>query len=171
MKAEKLVICALSCALICILAPVAIPVGAVPVTLSSFVIFVMAGSLDLRYSLTSVLLYIFLGALGLPVFSGFSGGIGHILGPTGGFIVGYIPFSFALWLAYRSERRLVRVSFILLGSFVFYAFGLCHYLLVSEAELSSALLTVFLPFLPADILKFTLGALIIPKLRTAIKKF
>ena len=90
----QLCVIAMMTALLCVLAPMSVPIGPVPITLATMVIYFMVYVLGPWMGTCSVCLYIFLGAIGLPVFSGFVGGLGKLAGPTGGYIAGYILMAF-----------------------------------------------------------------------------
>ena len=92
MSTAQMTVTALMTAITCILAPMAlpIPVSPVPISLTNLVIFFMAYILGTKLSVASYVLYLLLGTVGLPVFSGFSGGVGKLLGPTGGYLIGFI---------------------------------------------------------------------------------
>ena len=85
---KNLTVRAILAAAICVIAPICIPTGSVPVTAATLIIFIISACSDISFSLPAVLLYIALGAFGLPVFSGFSGGFHIVAGVTGGFILG-----------------------------------------------------------------------------------
>ena len=100
MKTEKrdffnvrsMVFMAIFAALICVAAPYAIPMpGLVPISLGTFAIYLTGAMLGGKRGTVAVCVYILLGAIGLPVFTGFAGGFAKLLGPTGGYIVGYVP--------------------------------------------------------------------------------
>ena len=84
---------ALMTAVTCILAPLSIPIGPVPISLTNFAIYLSLYLLDWKKGTVSYILYLLLGLVGLPVFSGFTGGIGKLAGPTGGYIIGFIPMA------------------------------------------------------------------------------
>ena len=92
MSTAQMTVTALMTAITCILAPMAlpIPVSPVPISLTNLVIFFMAYILGTKLSVVSYVLYLLLGTVGLPVFSGFTGGVGKLLGPTGGYLIGFI---------------------------------------------------------------------------------
>ena len=92
MSTAQMTVTALMTAITCILAPMAlpIPISPVPISLTNLVIFFMAYILGMKFSVASYVLYLLLGTVGLPVFSGFSGGVGKLLGPTGGYLIGFI---------------------------------------------------------------------------------
>ena len=102
---------ALLTALLCILGPVSVPIGPVPVSLTNLVIYLMVYLLDTKRAAAAYLLYMLLGLAGLPVFSGFTGGVGKLLGPTGGYIIGFLPMTvlIALLVERHHENRLLCV--------------------------------------------------------------
>ncbi len=83
---------ALAAALICILSPftIMLPISPVPISLTIFAIYIAVYAVGMKWGLAATALYILIGLVGLPVFSGFSGGAGKLLGPTGGYIIGYL---------------------------------------------------------------------------------
>ena len=89
-RSRDIVFCALSIALITVCAWVSVPLGPVPFTLSTFALMFVLFTLEPRNALIAIVGYVALGGLGLPVFSSFKGGLAALLGPTGGFIVGYV---------------------------------------------------------------------------------
>ena len=91
-----LVMVALFAALIAVCAWVTIP-GSVPFTLQTMGVFLAVGLLGGKRGTAAVLVYILLGAVGMPVFSGFSGGVGRLLGTTGGYIIGFLVAALAMW--------------------------------------------------------------------------
>ena len=86
--------CALMSALLCVVSPMSIPIGEVPISLATFIIYVSVWVLGPYGASLSVMVYLFLGIVGLPVFSGGAGGIGKLAGPTGGYLAGYIILVF-----------------------------------------------------------------------------
>lgn len=94
-KLRGMMIASLFAAIIGIFAQITIPLPLVPITGQTLAIGLAATILGARYGTLSVLLYILMGAVGIPVFSQFSGGFSVLVGPTGGFIVGFIPTAFS----------------------------------------------------------------------------
>ena len=93
-KTKLQVLCALFAALCAVCAQVVIPVQPVPITLGTFAVLLAGGFLGARYGLISLCIYILLGIVGVPVFSMMKGGLAVLGGPTGGFIIGYLPMVF-----------------------------------------------------------------------------
>ncbi|HVN66523.1 MAG TPA: biotin transporter BioY [Methanomicrobiales archaeon] len=131
---------------------VAIPVGPVPVTLQTFFLLLSAPVLK-RHAVVPAALYLLLGALNLPVFHAGLSGIGVLLGPSGGFLVGFVPAAAVAGLAYESRSRAVRIAGLAGATAVIYACGAGWLLLSAGLTLPAALLVGVLPFLPGDALK------------------
>ena len=156
MKLKRRIVTALFAALLCILAPVAVPVGAIPVSLGSFCVAVLALITNRRCSLVALLLYVALGAVGLPVFAGFTGG-GHVLvGPTGGYLFGYIPMVLVISMVSGKTPSVWReILGLVLGQLVCYGFGVAWYAVCTDVSLSAAIAVGVFPFLLFDALKLT----------------
>ena len=90
---KDMTITALMTALICVLGPFSLPIGPVPIALTNFVIFITLYVIGMKRGLIAVALYLLIGLIGLPVFSGFGAGIGKLVGPTGGYLIGYLPMA------------------------------------------------------------------------------
>ena len=90
LSTKNLSLMALMSALLCLLAPISIPIGPVPITLSIFIIYIISYILDANSALISVFIYLLMGIVGLPVFAGYKSGLGVILGPSGGYLISYL---------------------------------------------------------------------------------
>lgn len=161
MKYKTLCLTALFAALLCITSPFTVPIGAVPLSLATLSVYITSICLGKRGAL-SVLVFILLGAVGLPVFSSFRGGFQMLTGLTGGYILGYLPCAFVIGLASdRWQRKpLPLLLSLLLGTAILYAVGTLQYMLLSHNPLPAALLTCVVPFLPGDAIK-VLAALLL----------
>jgi len=170
MRAKSLTLIALTAALCCVISPIAIPVGAVPVSLSLFAVYLAAALSGPVRGVTAVCLYITLGAIGMPVFSGFTGGIGHIAGPTGGFIIGYIPCALVTaFFLRKNESAAWRYPVgMTLGTLCCYITGTLWFSLSTGGSVGRALAVCVLPFVLFDALKITGASIICPRLRAAI---
>ena len=115
---------ALMTAVTCILAPLSIPIGPVPISLTNFAIYLSLYLLDWKKGTISYILYLLLGLVGLPVFSGFTGGIGKLAGPTGGYIIGFIPMAIIAGIVIdKFSQRLIQILGMIVGTAICYAFG------------------------------------------------
>lgn len=167
-----LTITALYTALLCIVAAFAIPVGPLPVTLTTMVIVIYVYISGGRISCRAVILYILMGACGLPVFSGMNGGLGVLLGPNGGYIAGYIFFAATGAGIMKLCRRntVVTILGFMLGNVFLYCTGLAVYMLVAGKGLWVSFSMCVLPFIIPDVIKITAGVLLgkIIKKRTGL---
>lgn len=149
-------------ALLCLSAWLYLPF-AVPVTLQSFVLFWMLGTMKPKVSLTALLVYLSLGAVGLPVFGGFQGGIGVILGPSGGFLLGFIPCALLCAPLFPKAKRIsLRIAVGVLGTVILYLCGAIWYTFVYGN--GDAFAVCVLPFLLPDAVKIVLAATLSEKL-------
>ena len=154
--ARRMTRCALFSALLCLISPICIPIGPIPISLAVFAVMLIARLLPRYEALTCVCLYLALGALGLPVFAGFLGGVGALLGATGGFIFSYPLLALCAGIAHGRKGRGVYLG-CALGVLVSYVCGLLWYCYVASPDsLQTALVACILPFIPFDALKIVL---------------
>ena len=170
MRTRDMVYTALFTAVLCAVAPLSLNIGPIPLSFATLAIYLAAGSLDPKCSAISVVLYVALGAVGLPVFSGFGAGIAKIIGPTGGFIAGYIPLVLVTGLSVSrfGQKRLIFVAGMVIGTALLYALGTAWFTLQMQASLSAALMACVVPFLVGDAFKIVIAAIVTPQLRAAI---
>ena len=148
----------------------------VPFTLQTFAVFATRTLLGGKRGTITVVCYITLGLLGLPVFSGFNGGAAALFGATGGYIVGFLIASLLMWGFEKlfGNRRFALVISMLLGLIVCYLFGSIWYMLIymNEAGISeffAALLLCVIPYIIPDIVKILLVLLVKKRLGKYIK--
>ena len=160
-KIKYMSLTGLMSAIICIMAPFSIilPISPVPISLGTLAIYFAIIVLGRKQGFLSILLYILLGLVGLPVFTGFTGGVGKLLGPTGGYIIGYLFM--ALICGFFTDKWYGRFfpTFIgmLLGTAVCYGFGTLWLAYQSNLSISAAFAAAVLPFLPTDLLKILIA--------------
>ena len=178
-KTKDISLIALFSAIIVICSLITIP-SAIPFTLQTFAIFLCLNILGAKKGLISVLIYILLGVVGLPVFSGFNGGIGALLNVTGGYIVGFGFSALAFWLITKTfnkkPRKIVNLIASFAGLIVCYIFGTLWYVLLfvkngDTVSFTSALTICVLPFIIPDILKIVLSVVISEKLKKLVGKY
>lgn len=158
-------------AVTCILAPLSISIGPIPISLTNLAIYFALYLLGWKKGTVSYLVYILIGIVGLPVFSGFAGGIGKFLGPTGGYIVGFIPMAIiAGILIDRFKSRWIQLLGMLAGTVVCYALGTAWYCLQTGSALVPALSLCVFPFIPGDLVKMIAAMLLGPVIRERIRK-
>ena len=168
---RRLVFCALFTALIAVFSQLQIPIGPVPVSLATLGVMLCGLLLGWRYGAPAVGAYILLGAVGVPVFAGFQGGAGRLLGPTGGYIIGYLFYALlsGLNLPCLQERFWGRCVLLLGGTAVCYGLGTAWFMHMSGRALAESLSLCVIPFLPGDAAKIVLAAFLTPRLRKAMK--
>jgi biotin transport system substrate-specific component len=162
---------ALFAALTAVGAYMALPIGPVPVVMQNLFVFLAGLILGGRWGLASVGIYLLAGAVGLPVFAGGTGGIGRFLGPTGGFLIGYLPAVFLIgWIAQNTGQRPAGdILAMLCGTTVLYACGLVWLTLLTGLPWPKAFAVGMLPFLPGDALKIAVAVPIARALRSVIR--
>jgi biotin transport system substrate-specific component len=142
---------------------ISIPIGSVPVTLQTLFI-LLAGVVLHRYGAVPVLLYLVLGALGLPVFHNGMTGIGVLLGPTGGYLVGFVFAALVVGLAYETTSRAVHIAGLVTGTALIYVFGVAWLMFSLHMGFLPAVTTGVLPFIVFDLVKTGAAFLIAPRL-------
>lgn len=169
------VLACLFTALISVGAYIAVPLPGTPVPIVLQNLFIMLAALLLGpgWGLVSVLVYLVLGALGLPVFSGGTGGFARFLGPTGGYLVGYIPAVLAMGLISRmgQRRRWWRdLIALILGCAIVYAVGLPWLKAAIRGSWQKVLAGGLVPFLPGDAIKIALAVLLAGRLAALVER-
>lgn len=166
-KIYALTVTAAAAAALCVLSPWAVPLGPVPVSLCTLVIYLSGWILSPGRAAAAAGAYILIGAAGLPVFSGFLGGLGHLAGPTGGYIVGYILLAFvcALFIGWFPSRRWTHLLGMVLGTAVLYSVGTAWFCMQTQTPLGGGLAVCVLPFVPGDLVKMLSALLLGPALR------
>ena len=168
---KDLIYISLFAALMAIGAWISVP-GVVPFTLQTFVVFATAGLLGWKRGTIAVLVYILLGAIGVPVFSGFRGGFGVLIGPTGGYIAGFLGAALVYWLLTARKNTTARkIAGMAVGMFVCYLFGTLWYVFATGVGLAgfiAATAKCVLPFIVPDAMKCVLAFWLAKKIR--IKK-
>lgn len=154
MKTKKIVFTALLSALICVLAPLSFQIGPIPISLATLAIYFVASAAELKISIPAVLVYIFLGAVGVPVFAGFQGGFQKLIGVTGGYIIGYLPCVLIIGLLLKlSGKKFMLPLAMVAGTVVLYLFGTVWFLVLTGKALKYALAVCVVPFLAGDCIK------------------
>ena len=157
---------------------VPLPFTPVPINLGTLAVTLTGALLGRKYGPLSVLIYILLGAVGVPVFAGFTGGLSHIVGPTGGYIAGYLTSSFICGVLidqfYSSDKTSGNLILIaaaaFLGTASCYIIGTIWFMHLTGNDLAASLGMCVIPFLPGDALKIAAAAAIVPPLKNALAK-
>lgn len=162
MQLRSLTATALFAALTAVFSQIAIPTPwLVPINLATCSVFLSGAILGARWGMASQLVYLTLGLCGLPVFSGFRGGAQALLGPTGGYLLGYVLT--ALVVGLFAERWTFHGGLVLsmvCGLILCYALGTTWFMIVTASTLPHALTLCVLPFLPGDAVKIAAAAVL-----------
>ncbi|MBR2674702.1 MAG: biotin transporter BioY [Mogibacterium sp.] len=171
LKAKDYALIGQFAALIALCSWITIP-SVVPFTMQTFAVFLTVGLLGGRRGSLTVVIYLLLGAIGLPVFSGFSGGIGYMMGPTGGYMIGFIASALLMWAMERflGGSQPVLISSMVLGLLACYAFGTAWFVIVYTKNtgaigLGTALGWCVFPYIIPDALKIALSAFLCRRLK------
>ena len=165
-KTYRMAMTALMAAVTCVIAPMAIPIGPVPISFTNLAIYLSLYLLGWKRGTVSYLVYVLIGMVGVPVFSGFAGGMGRLLGPTGatgGYIVGFIPMAVIAGLVIdRYRNRGLQLAGMIVGTAVCYAFGTAWFLVAyaraaGPIGLWAALGMCVFPFVVPDLVKLALA--------------
>ena len=162
---RSMIFTAIMAAIICVCAPFSIPVPGllVPISLATFAVYLAGGVLGAKRGALAVLVYILIGAVGLPVFSGFSGGLAKLFGVTGGYIIGYIPCALLSGLIFERVKKAWALPLgMAAGTAACYIFGTAWFLVsttlaagrpLTGAAVAAAVMNCVVPFLVGDAIK------------------
>jgi len=174
-KIKNMAYASLCAALLAVCAWISVP-SPIPFSLQTFGLFFVLLFLGGKWGSISLLIYVFLGIVGVPVFSGFNAGIGVLLGPTGGFILGFFGVCMVYWLTERIKpsKIYMRAVFLSLGTVICYAAGTVFYMLWcgnrgNAIGPASAISICVLPYILPDLLKLVLALTFAPKIKRIIK--
>lgn len=173
---RELVTIALLAAVLCILAPLSIPIGPVPISLTNLVLYFFVLIVGTRRTSIAFIIYCLLGAVGLPVFSGFTGGLAKLVGPTGGYIIGFLPMIIVMG-PFLEKHRKPSVRNVILNTIVMEAATWIPYILgtawlaySAKMTFTAALAVGVIPFVAEDLIKMVLAAIVAPGIHTQLVK-
>ena len=173
-KTKQMVLIALMTAVTCVLGPLSIPLpfSPVPISLTNFAIFPAIFVLGMKNGTISFIIYLLLGAVGVPVFSSFRGGFQVLAGPTGGYLIGFIFLALIMGFALdHFDRKLVpTIIGMIIGMAVCYAFGTVWLAKLLSLSFKEGLMMGVIPYLPGDAAKIIIAAIVGPKLYGATQK-
>ena len=170
MQSKNIARCALFSALMCLCAWISLPFGESPITLQTFALFLTLELLGGKYGSLVCFVYLLLGSVGLPVFSGFRGGLGMLLGTTGGYLWGFLLCALFYWLITAVFGSRFRIIAYLGGLLLCYALGTAWFYWVylsagSSVGIGFVLLKCVVPFILPDLLKLFLALALSKKLK------
>lgn len=168
----QLTTCALMAALMCVLGPMSIPIGPVPISFTNLVIYLAVYLLGTKGATISYIVYLLLGTVGLPVFSGYTGGLAKLAGPTGGYLVGFILMALICGVAMEKSNAnlVVTIPGMIVGTAVAYLFGTIWFVFEMECTVWYALTICVFPFIVGDLAKIVIATVLGMAIRTALAK-
>ena len=172
-KTKFLSYCAFFAALTAVLSQISVPIGPVPVNLALMSPIICSALFGVKTGVASQTVFVLLGAVGLPVFAGFKGGLSALAGPTGGYIIGYILCAAVTGLILeKSDKKTTAmlVTAAVAGTLICYAFGTLWFVYQQKTSFFAALSLCVFPFLPGDAVKIALDVLIIKKTNKYLKR-
>lgn len=171
---NDIILVGLMAAILCILAPISVPLffTPIPVTLGTFLIFIIAYTLKPILATLSVLIYLLIGAVGLPVFSGYSGGIAKLVGPTGGFLIGFLVISFlSSYIIHKyPNNKIYHLIAMSISLIICLSFGSIWFSIQQKVDFIKALQLCVFPFLLGDSIKLIIAFIIGPQIQKRLKK-
>ena len=171
MKTRDMTLIAVMAALICAAGPLTIPAGPIPLSLATLAVYLAGSILGRKKGTVAVGLYLIIGIIGVPVFSGFSGGFQKLAGVTGGYLVGYLPCAYLSGVGGELREKTgwwFHTLMMVIGTVILYAVGTAVFMMHTGNALGAALSLCVIPFLPGDILKVAAATFLTQTLRRAI---
>lgn len=160
LKLRMMIVTALFAAIIGVMAQITIPLPLVPITGQTLAIGLAATILGSRYGTLSVILYLIIGATGVPVFAELSGGISKLVGPTGGYLVGFLPSAFIIgWILEKTSFTFKNAMIAnTIAMFITLAFGTAWLKIAAELSWTAAMTGGFTPFIIVGLIKAALAS-------------
>ena len=157
---QQMALVAIMTALTCILAPFSLPIGPVPISLTNLVIYFSLYLLGWKLGTLSYVIYLLIGLVGVPVFSGFTAGPAKLFGPTGGYLIGFIPMAIICGFAFEKfSNHGMQIVGLAIGTIVAYIFGTAWLAIEAHLTFYQALLAGVIPYIPGDLVKIILVVL------------
>ncbi|MBU3181367.1 biotin transporter BioY [Clostridium psychrophilum] len=178
LSTRDLIITALFTALTAVGGIISIPLGPVPITLQSLFVILSGLILGAKLGVLSQITYIILGLIGLPVFAGGSGGMGSVISPTFGFLIGYLAAAYVIGKLTEKNKSLSKIIYaVILGSLTIYVIGVPYFYFIftnylgKSINLYGTLKFACLPFVPGDVVKASIAIILARKLIPRLSKY
>jgi len=171
-KTRIMAMTGLMAAVICILGPLSVPIGLVPVSFTNLAVYFSLYILGMKRGTVAYLVYMMIGFAGLPVFSGFTGGPSKLLGPTGGYLIGFIFLAViaGVFIDKFTDKWYLCIAGMILGTAVCYTTGTIWLSYQAGLSPGAALAAGVIPFIPGDLIKILIAAFIGPEVRKRLVK-
>jgi biotin transport system substrate-specific component len=171
-KLRMVVLASLMAALTAVGAYIHVPIGPVPIVLSTLFVILSGLLLGSRWGVTSMGLYLLVGVIGIPVFAGGKGGLAHFFGPTGGYLLGYVLASWVTGFISEKSRGLLILDIlaVLVGSLVIYGLGVPWLKMIAQMSWTKTLIIGMVPFLIGDAIKAAVAVVLARSVRPVLKR-
>jgi len=171
-KLRWMVLASLMAALTAVGAYIHVPIGPVPIVLSTLFVLLTGLLLGSRWGIASMGIYLLVGAIGIPVFAGGKGGFAHFFGPTGGYLGGYVLASWITGLISEHSRGLLilEIFAVLVGSLAIYGLGVPWLKWVTQMSWTKTLMVGMVPFLIGDAMKASVAVILARSVRPILKR-
>ena len=168
---QQLCFISLMTGIMCLLGPLSIPIGPVPISVMTLIIYLSVYVLGMKMGTISCVIYLLLGFVGVPVFAGYTGGAGKLLGATGGYLAGYIFLTLVsgFIMEKMSYRRIWCIAGMIAGTAVLYAFGTAWFVILMDCGIGYAVSVCVKPFLIGDLAKIVLAELVGQEVRKRLR--
>lgn len=170
---RSITIIGLMAAVTCIMGPlsIAIPISPVPISLTNLAVYFSIYVLGMKKGTASYLIYLLIGLVGIPVFSSFTSGPAKLLGPTGGYLIGFIFMAVICgFFIDRWSNRLINFAGMVIGTIVCYIFGTAWLAYQASMSFNAALVAGVIPFIPGDLVKIVIALMVGPVIRKRLKR-
>ena len=178
LSTKEITVIAMMVAFIAVASQVVVPFGPVPFTLQTMAVFIVSYWLGFKRGVIAVASYIILGAIGCPVFAQMSGGIGVIVGSTGGFIIGFIIIAIAvggITSKIKSDNQLINIVIavvsMLIGDVLCFSVGTVQFMFVTNMSLKLALTYCVIPFIVPDLIKMVVATIFVNRVKKYARFF
>lgn len=169
---REMALIAVMTAVICVLGPLSVPIGVIPVSFTNLAIYLAIYVLGCRRGVISYVVYLLIGMVGVPVFSGFTGGVAKLFGPTGGYLIGFIFMAIICGIVIdKFECKFVPSMIgMIVGTIVCYFFGTAWLAYQAGMSFQAALAAGVLPFIIPDLVKMVIAAVVGVQIRRQLQR-
>lgn len=169
---KNLTTVALMAAILCILGPLSLPIGLVPISLATLGIYFTIYVLGMKRATVSCAVYLLIGLIGIPVYSGMTSGPGKLLGPTGGYLIGYLFLAIigGFFVDKFFDKWYLCLLGLIISTAVLYAIGTCWLAVQAHMTAGAALMAGVIPFIPGDLAKIVIAVIAGPMIRKRLSK-
>ena len=168
LSVREMIMVGVGAALMAVFSQLSIPLPSVPLTLQVFGVVIISVILGKKLGTLSIIVFMLLGAIGLPVFASFTGGLNIITGATGGYIIGFVFMAFMIGYFIEKDKKSLACIGAYLGLAVDYVFGVLQLKLLMGLTLEGALVAGLYPFIIKDLILTALGVMVALSIRNRV---